>query len=163
MQQHGHVLAYFGHLDFPSHMHAAGFWYRDLFFEHVEKFIMFGKAKTFQDEATAQRIMQTENPYQCKQIGKEVLGFNQVEWNEWRGRFALIGNREKYRQNPQLAQLLIQTHPFILAEATWNKDWGAGFAKDDARIGNVQGWTGANLGGNTVMRVREELMRGTLR
>lgn len=163
MQQHGNVLAYFNHTDFPSHMHPGGFWYRELFFEHVEKFIMFSKAKTFHDEETAQEVLLTENPYQCKAIGKKTKGFRQDVWDQWSSRIALVGNREKYRQNPPLAQLLVQSHPFILAEASWNKKWGAGYAKDDPRIGQQQLWTGANLAGSIVMQVRDELMSGALR
>jgi ribA/ribD-fused uncharacterized protein len=163
MNQHGSVLAYLGHTDFPSHMYRSEFWYRDVFFDSVEKFIMFGKAKLFNDEATAQAILNASNGYQCKEIGKGVMGFNQQVWDEWSPKIALVGNREKYKQNPGLAQLLIQTHPLVLAEGSWNKRWGAGFAKDDPRIGNPAQWTGENLGGNTVMVVRTELMNGSLR
>lgn len=163
MQQHGNVLAYFNHTDFPSHMYPAGFWYRGIFFEQVEKFIMFSKAKTFNDEESAQEILLTDNPYLCKSIGKKTRGFRQDVWDQWSSKIALVGNREKYRQNPPLATLLVQSHPFVLAEASWNRKWGAGFAKGDARIGDTSLWTGQNLGGNTVMQVRTELMNGQLR
>jgi ribA/ribD-fused uncharacterized protein len=163
MQQHGSVLAYLSHTDFPSHMYSSGFYFRDLYFDSVEKFIMFSKAKLFHDEGSAQLILNAENGYQCKELGKNVVGFNQAVWDEWSPKVALVGNREKYKQNPGLAQLLVQTSPLILAEGSWNKRWGAGYAKDDPRIGNVAQWPGQNLGGNTVMVVRTELMNGTLR
>lgn len=163
MNQHGQVLAYLGHTDFPSHMYRSEFVYRDLFFDSVEKFIMFSKAKLFNDEETALKILNATTGYRCKELGKTVVGFDQETWNQWSPKVALVGNREKFRQNPGLAQLLIQTHPLVLAEGSWERRWGAGFAKDDPRIGNPANWTGQNLGGSTVMVVRSELMNGTLR
>ncbi len=162
MEQHGNVLAYYRETDFMSHMYRAGFWYRDLFFEHVEKFIMFSKAKAFLDEDTAQQILLTDNPYTCKGLGKNTKGFVQATWDGWSPKVALVGNREKYRQNPPLAQLLVQTHPFILAEGSYNRRWGAGFAKEDPRIGDSANWPGKNIAGTSLMQVRQELMNGQL-
>jgi ribA/ribD-fused uncharacterized protein len=161
MQQHGNVLAYYRETDFMSHMYRCEFYYRDILFNHVEKFIMYGKAMAFHDSDTAQKIIDNDSPYECKTLGKAVKGFDQGIWqSQWAPRVAYVGNREKYRQNPNLADLLKQTEALILAEGSWNKVWGAGFAKDDPRIGEVHLWPGANLAGNTLMRVRKELLTG---
>lgn len=162
MQQHGNVLAYYRETDFMSHMYRCEFWHRNILFNHVEKFIMYGKAMACHDEATAQRIINTDSPYECKNLGKTIVGFDQEVWDQWSAKVALAGNREKYRQNPALARLLIQTDPLILAEGSWNRTWGAGFAKDDPRIGQIQLWPGKNQAGNGLMQVRRELMTGQL-
>lgn len=161
MQQHGNVLAYYRETDFMSHMYRCEFYYRDQLFNHVEKFIMYGKAMAFQDEATAQKILETNSPYECKRFGKEVQGFDRTVWEtRWAAKIVYVGNREKYRQNRGLGDMLKQTDPLILAEGSWNKFWGTGFAKDDPRIGEVHKWPGANLAGNTLMQVRRELIAG---
>lgn len=163
MQQHGNVLAYYRETDFMSHMYQCDFWHRNILFNHVEKFIMYGKAMSCNDEETAQRILNTNSPYECKNLGRTVRGFDPEVWQQqWAGKVALAGNREKYRQNPALARLMVQTDPLILAEGSWNKVWGAGFAKDDPRIGQVALWPGQNLAGNTLMQVRRELIAGLL-
>jgi ribA/ribD-fused uncharacterized protein len=162
MQQHGNVLAYYRETDFMSHMYRCEFWHRDILFRHVEGFIMYGKAMTFQDNETAQRILNTDSPYECKNLGKGVKGFSQEIWHQWSGKIALIGNREKYRQNRSLGQMLVQTDPFILAEGSWNRIWGAGYAKEDPRIGEPASWPGQNQAGNCLMQVRRELIESPI-
>lgn len=161
MQQHGNVLAYYRETDFMSHMYRCEFYHRGIRFNHVEKFIMYGKAMAFADQALADKILDTNSPYECKALGKTVAGFDQQTWEEvWAPKIAYVGNREKYQQNQGLADLLKQTDPLILAEGSWNKVWAAGFAKDDPRIGEVNLWPGKNLAGNTLMRIRKELLSG---
>jgi ribA/ribD-fused uncharacterized protein len=162
MQRHGDVLAYYTQSDFMSHMYWAGFWHRNLYFAHVEKFIMYGKAMAFNDVELADRILQTDSPYQCKELGKQTKGFTQEVWDQWSGKIALVGNREKYRQNPELREMLMETHPLILAEASFNRVWGSGFAKEDPRNGTPALWPGRNQAGNTLMQVRQEAIAGAL-
>jgi ribA/ribD-fused uncharacterized protein len=157
MQRHGNVLAYYGETELMSHLYRCEFWHRDILFNHVEKFMMYGKAMLFNDQAKAQEILNTDNPYDCKQLGRQVAGFDQAQWDKWAYQIVLTGNREKYRQNPGAAKFLIETAPFILAEGSYDRTWGVGLSKDDTRIAVQANWTGENRAGTIQMQVRDEL------
>jgi ribA/ribD-fused uncharacterized protein len=158
MQRHGDVLAYYGETEIMSHMYRCEFWHRDILFNHVEKFMMYGKAMLFNDVAKAQEILNSDSPYDCKKLGREVAGFDDAIWKQWDNQIVLRGNREKYTQNPGLAQFLVSTGDLILAEGSFDKNWGTGLAKEDPRNADQQQWPGQNRAGIIQMQVRQELI-----
>ena len=58
----------------------------------------------------------------CKQLGKDMKGYNQDTWINCTREMCEGGLREKYRQNEYLAKLLISTDGQTLVEASRDHD-----------------------------------------
>lgn len=164
MRTIGNVTAYFTDRDFPSHFYRCRFSFHGYEFTSGEQFLMFCKAKLFGDDATAEKILQTDDCREIKVLGRSVVGFDNNLWIAKREHYAFIGNREKFLQNPELAWKLMETSPNILVEASpYDTVWGVGISKSDDRIGDPTQWRGQNLHGEVLMRVRQFLFEGGYR
>jgi predicted NAD-dependent protein-ADP-ribosyltransferase YbiA (DUF1768 family) len=140
---------FFFHLTSPfSNFHPAKFEYKDLTFISNEQFMMYSKAKTFGDEATAQKIIAInqdqiakdflEGKYsredivndkelsaqwqnlmmKAKKLGRGVQNYNEEVWNKRRSKVVLFGARLKFTQNLDLKQILVNTGDTYMIEAS---------------------------------------------
>jgi len=124
----------------------------------AEHYMMAAKARLFGDSATLARILAAKHPKQAKELGRQVLGFDEATWV--RERFALVvtGNEAKFRQHPPLRDFLLGTGERVLVEASpVDRIWGIGLAADDDDIERPEKWRGLNLLGFALMEVRDLL------
>jgi len=127
----------------------------------AEHFMMAENARLFGDEATRQRILKAPHPRAAKQLGREVRGFDDHQWNEARFGIVVRGNRAKFEQNPMLRGFLLGTGGRVLVEASpVDRVWGIGLAADDPRATKPEQWRGLNLLGFALMEVRRQLRGG---
>jgi ribA/ribD-fused uncharacterized protein len=158
MRRIGNFTAFFGADDVFSNWHRCQFEYHGVAFSCVEQFMMFSKAKLFNDEQSAQKILATADPMAQKILGRKVAGFNLEEWVRRRESVVFVGCREKFAQNPGLRTMLLATAPTELVEASpYDLIWGIGLGERDSRIADKRYWRGQNLLGITLMRVRDVL------
>ena len=140
---------FFFHLTSPfSNFHPAKFEYKDLTFISNEQFMMYSKAKTFDDEKTAQKIIEINNEplakkfingelsrediikdkelseqwqtlmMKAKKLGRGVKNYNEEVWNQKRSKVVLFGARLKFTQNLDLKQILVNTGDTYMVEAS---------------------------------------------
>lgn len=158
MRRVGNLTAFFGADDVFSNWHPCRFSYHDVAFTCVEQFMMFAKAKLFNDEQSASKILATRDPMTQNVIGRQVAGFDLATWEARRESIVFVGCREKFSQNPGLRSMLLATAPTELVEASpFDRIWGIGLGERDARITDKRQWRGSNLLGITLMRVRDAL------
>lgn len=133
-------FVYFFSLHSPfSNFHPAAFVYKDHQFFSSEQFMMFCKAKMFNDEIVAHKILNTnthplvqqfltgtigrEDIIKDKQLftqwndlhksikamGREVRNYDDTKWSQMR--FKIVGNgvKHKFAQNPNLRTILMNT------------------------------------------------------
>ena len=138
-------------------------WYRRPFvidgvqYPHVEQYMMSQKAKLFHDEVRYAAILRTENPNDCKKLGKQVTPFDPKTWDGAKYEIVKTGNRAKFEQNPDLKEKLLATGTAILAEASpRDKSWGIGKTAKTAAETDPSAWPGQNLLGKILMELREE-------
>lgn len=126
----------------------------------AEQYMMEQKALLFADYASAEKIMQTNDPQEMQSLGRGVSNFVPVEWN---GRKQLIVYRAlmaKFEQNPDLCGWLVATGTATLVECSRSdKVWGVGLSADSPDITNPDKWRGQNLLGFTLQAVRTDLIR----
>ena len=68
------------------------------------------------------------------------------------------GNKAKFSQNPDIREFLLSTEDAIIAEASpYDRIWGIGLGRSDAKKGSVEQWRGENLLGCALMDVRDWL------
>lgn len=141
-----------------SNFHTCPITIDGIQFSNSETVFMLYKALHFNDSNTAVKICNTKHPAEAKRLGRNVIGFNNAEWEKVREEYMYKACYAKFSQNAMLKQQLRETEDIILVEAALNDTvWGIGrgmaypFLRDESK------WLGKNLLGKVLMRVREEL------
>lgn len=127
-------------------------------FSSMEQFMMYKKAMYFQDQKTADKILATKDAAKIKKLGRGVSGYKDQDWNGVRQIVVYEGLLQKFAQNEELKQQLLDTKGHILAEcARMDCIWGIGLAMKNRDRMDQSKWKGQNLLGYTLMMVRERL------
>ncbi len=127
-------------------------------FSSMEQYMMYQKAKLFQDNDIASKILQTSDAGKIKALGRSVKNYDDTIWNGTRQIIVYEGLLEKFRQNEQLRKKLIETGNAILAEcAVQDKIWGIGLSMKNEKRFDMTQWKGQNLLGFSIMMVRKAL------
>ncbi|HLP20060.1 MAG TPA: NADAR family protein [Chitinophagales bacterium] len=141
-----------------SQWYEAPFYVDGKLYRTSEHWMMAQKALLFNDKATFDEILVAEKPAVAKELGRRVMGFDEIVWNEKRFEIVKTGNVHKFNQNPAFADYLIKTGNAVLVEASpVDIIWGIGLSKDSKDINNIYGWRGLNLLGFVLMEVRDFL------
>ena len=139
-----------------SNHHPCCFTKDEVLFTSVEQYLMFRKAKCFKDSATADLVLQTDDPVKAKQLGKTVKDFQVETWREVRNRFMEEGLSAKFNQNPELKKALKDTGSKIMVEANPRDTyWGVGLSLDNDEIWNSHNWKGKNILGKLLVELRQ--------
>ena len=126
----------------------------------MEQYMMAGKAELFGDQEMLERILASSDPKQIKALGRQVRGFDQTVWDQFKYAIVLNGNWCKFNQNGELGDFLLSTGDSALAEASpYDRVWGIGLPADSADAKAPVKWQGQNLLGFALMEVRDELRR----
>lgn len=154
------MTLFFGAEDALSNWHPARFTFRGVEFTSVEQFMMYSKARLFDDDETAREILSASQPREQKRLGRQVRGFDEAVWVKKRKPIVIVGCREKFWQNPPLGEILLGTEDTLLVEASpYDRIYGVGLAWNDPRIRDVSQWQGLNLLGDVLMEVRTWLSK----
>ncbi|GGK24406.1 hypothetical protein GCM10008955_17490 [Deinococcus malanensis] len=143
-----------------SNFHPSVFSVDGQTFHTAEQYIMYRKALTFGDQASAERILAARDPGECKKLGRRVQPYDDAVWSGMREGVAFDACLHKFSQIPHLRGVLLATGDALLVEASpTDAIWGIGFSEQDAPTHPHQ-W-GQNLLGLALMRVRDALREGT--
>ena len=130
----------------------------NIIYKTAEHWMMAQKALLFGDKKSFQKIISCDNPVEVKEIGRQILYFDEKIWNENKYEIVKNGNIHKFNQSPKLANFLLQTETQIIVEASpFDKIWGIGLSQDDLEVDNIYAWPGENLLGFALMEVRDFL------
>lgn len=143
---------------FLSNWYLSEFCLEGIVFSSMEQWMMYQKAKHFQDEIIAAQILETEDVAEIKALGRKVSGYEEHIWNGIRQIVVYEGLMAKFSQNEELRQALLDTKDAILAEcAVKDQIWGIGLSMNDLKRFDPKQWRGQNLLGYALMMVREKL------
>ncbi len=139
-------------------------WYKSSFvingvkFNCAEQFMMYSKATLFGDTDTAAKIMQTSNPKEQKDLGRQVSNYVDPIWNNIAGVLVYQGNMAKFTQDLELHEILLATGDTLLVEASsLDAIWGIGLDEVAARSISPDEWPGKNWLGKAITQVRKDL------
>jgi ribA/ribD-fused uncharacterized protein len=131
-------------------------------FATAEHYMMWRKARLFDDEEMAERVLTASHPKQAKDFGRQVRRFDQTAWESVRGEIVLAGNTAKFTQHADLGAYLAGTGNRVLVEASpVDRVWGIGLAADDPLAAQPRRWRGLNLLGFALADVRAGLVEVT--
>lgn len=141
-----------------SNWYASPFTVDGVAFSSVEQFMMYRKAMCFCDEKAAQKIRATNNPAEIKELGRQVLNYDERVWAGVRQIVVYEGLLAKFSQSEDLRDKLKSTGKTVLAEcAVKDLIWGVGLSMKDPNRFDTTKWKGQNLLGYTLMMVRERI------
>ena len=126
-------------------------------FSSMEQYMMHRKAVCFADSDTAERILESDDVAEIKQLGRLVANYDEHVWSGIRQIVVYEGLLAKFSQNPKLAEQLDSTGNALLAEcAAKDRIWGIGLSMHNPARFNPKTWQGKNLLGYALMLVREK-------
>jgi hypothetical protein len=133
--------------------------YPKLKFDNSEAAFMFLKAKAFGDDVMALMILNNQDPWETKKMGRRINAYNEEKWAEVREDAMFAACYAKFSQNEDLKAELLSTGTLLLVEASpVDKIWGIGLAPNEPRARRVETWQGLNLLGKILMEVRTVLV-----
>ena len=121
-------IVFVGDLSPYSNLHRSPFTINGQMFHSAEQSIQYQKALTFGDSYTANQILQSKTPMECKKLSYKINGVDNEKWKNEGYEVCYDGVREKFQQNNALLTLLKSISPKILAEVTTDRLWGTGIA-----------------------------------
>lgn len=151
----------YGYDGYLSNFYPVSFSIEKIEFNSSEQAFMYYKCLTFDknNKELLSKILQEFNPNKIKKLGRSVKNFNEEIWNELKYDIMLKCIREKFLQNHNIKQRLIETHSKYLYEASpWDKIWGIGYDKETAINTNPNKY-GQNLLGKALMEIRDEFIK----
>ena len=141
-----------------SNWYTSPFNLDGIHFTSVEQYIMYQKCLMFGDTNSANQILSTDDTAKQQKIGRNAKGYVGSVWAGMRQMVAFRGLMEKFRQNEDLKQKLIETGDAWLVEcAGSDKIWACGIRLDDDRRFDAANWDGQNILGFVLMEVRRKL------
>lgn len=139
-------------------------WYESPFeingitYRTTEHWMMSQKALLFDNYDIHQKIIECEKPGEAKDLGRLVTGFDEQVWIANRYSIVRTGNINKFNQNRELGQYLLNTKHRILVESSpVDTIWGIGLTKGSEDATNIYAWRGLNLLGFALMETRDFL------
>lgn len=129
-------------------------------FNCSEQYFMWRKAKFFNDEECAEKILKAKHPQEQKRLGRNVKDFDIAKWEIEREDAMYQGVYNKFSQNQKLKNLLLKykDHKFVEA-SPYDRIWGIGMREDAFGVTNEKHWLGLNLLGKIIDKVRDELAK----
>lgn len=122
-----------------------------------EQYIQAQKAQIFDDDIAHGRIMRAMSPFEMKKEGKRLRNFVGQVWEKEAEGVAYDACLAKFTQNHELKDALLATQDKQIGEASMDPFWGVAMSLSDGNVLNCQTWSGQNILGKVLMRVRSNL------
>jgi ribA/ribD-fused uncharacterized protein len=152
------IVAFFTKDSPLSNFHAASFILDRQRFLHVEQCLQYEKALTAERPDTAQQILSTVSPAECKRLGDKIT----IDQNEWLPRAKEIMYKAclaKFTENDEDRSFLMDTGDRKILEASKDRVWGVGLTMKSKFLGDQHKWSGRNETGQVLMAVRSKIKR----
>ena len=146
-----------------SDFHPLSNYYRSQFifqnrkYTSIEQAYQHQKALLFDDQDTADQIIDTHDPSAAKRLSFKIKGFKEQVWNEKRYDIMLELTKRKFSQNPTLATELLATGTKKIAESGKHRFFAVGLSITHKDVLSEGVWTGESKLGAILMVVRDEL------
>ena len=139
-----------------SQWYNSPFTVNEVTYKTAEHWMMAQKAMLFNDLKTFEQIILCEKPGEAKALGRQVVGYDDLVWDEAKYDIVKLGNIHKFNQNKVPGEFLLSSNNRVLVEASpVDRIWGAGISKESKHIDNLYAWPGLNLLGFALMEVRD--------
>ena len=135
-------IAFHGEHSPWSNFHQSYFEIDGHRYHSSEQWIQYSKAMLFGDSYTANKVLQSNSPHECKRLSYQINGVNNEKWRAEGFELCMKGIEAKFKQNRDLWSMLKTTEPKTLVEASKDKLWGTGIPLNDTHVLNSRKWHG---------------------
>ena len=123
---------------------------------------MYQKCILFDDMASAQAVLNTDDTAKQQRIGRNAKGYIGSVWAGMRQIIAVKGLYAKFSQNEELKKKLLDTRDAWLVECAGSDTiWACGIKLNDNQRFDADKWKGQNILGFALMEVRSMLRQKT--
>ena len=122
----------------------------------AEKYMMYWKARLFNDIEISEEILNTSLPAKAKMLGRQVRNFDQEVWDMFKFEIVVKGNYYKFEQNDELRKELMKYDKFVECSPV-DDIWGIGMGLNDPGIEDESKWRGQNLLGKAIEEAKRRL------
>lgn len=144
--------------NYPSQWYESTFIIDGKEYNCCEKYMMEQKALYFNDIEIAEMIMNTNDPKEHKQLGRNVKNFDEYKWNMVADEIVYKANLAKFSQNAELKNKILATGGKMFVECSpYDRIWGNGLNITDTLKTPMIEWLGTNRLGLAIMKVRNTL------
>lgn len=123
----------------------------EMTFNSLAQYVLAEQARYFEDREGLEIIMRDAHKFK----GKQVRGFREEVWQGVAGDVVSKAYENLFLQTPGALRVFMDTGDKILVNASQDKFWGIGINRYDDSNG-VE-WTGQNMLGSVLMRLRYKL------
>jgi ribA/ribD-fused uncharacterized protein len=150
------AVAFFNELSPLSNFHHCEIKKDSATYYSSEQRYQYRKADYVGDEVRSYKIMQAETPHECKRLGDQV-NTDDTDWHTVQLDIMKECLIEKFSQNENLKNFLLQTGTRQLGEASKDRFWGTGESLGSVNVLNTTYWQGDNHLGQLLMQLRDSL------
>lgn len=122
-----------------------------------EHFFQYEKALYFKDNETAEQILMEKDPFEMMNLAKNIKNYKHKDWLEQAEKVLTEANSAKYSQNAVARQALLATGEKKLGEASLNAFYGTSVGLFSKNVSDTTKWTGKNLMGKILTKIRTNL------
>jgi ribA/ribD-fused uncharacterized protein len=126
-------------------------------FYSAEHYMMYHKARIFNAPETMQKALTNILPGEIKFLGRQIPNFNEDIWDEHKEEIVTRGNVLKFRQNPELKEILMTYDVEFVEGSPEDCIWGIGLDYKDERCLDKSQWNGQNLLGKCLNKAKDIL------
>ena len=155
------VVAFFGELQPLSNFHSCKFDFEGETFHSSEQLIQLKKAELFGDQAARERILNSTDAQDSKEIAMDIANYNRDEWNNLAENLCYEGIRQKFVQNSSLQNYLMDTGNKTLVESSYDNVWGTGIPLGSVDCLNPTKWKSIGILGKILMKIRDSTYEST--
>jgi ribA/ribD-fused uncharacterized protein len=152
--------------DFMGLKWAVNVEYNNTQYNSVYQALMAELAKVFNDNDNLQKIMIADSAEDIDYSVDMVPGdreINEPKWNTAISQLLYPINIEKYKQYPELSEKILQTKQAKLGYYIPDDNiLGIGISIDNPNAKDINKWTGQNIVGNTLEKVRTEISKNRI-
>ena len=149
------VVAFSGELHPLSNFHGSKFDFEGETFHSSEQLIQLKKAELFGDQAAKERILNSTDAQDSKEIAMDIANYNRDEWNKLAENLCYEGICQKFMQTPSLQNYLLDTGNKTLVEASYDNVWGTGKPLGSEDSLNPTKWKSIGILGRILMKIRD--------
>ena len=152
----GDVTCFFTEASPLSNFYRVKFDLEGKTYSCVEEALQLCKAEFAQKQDVMRAIRQASHPREMKKLG-DSCKVDMEKWLPVAQDVVTRACRAKFRQDQRCQDFLIRTVDTTLAEAGPDKVWGIGHKMSNPDAFVMDNWTGQNILGNILMKVRQEI------
>ena len=150
------IIGFFGELNPLSNFHPAKFTVGDKTYHCSEQFIQESKALFFNDQESAERIMDTTTAIECKNLANNIMDFDPDSWNTSAKEICAKGINEKFLQNQELLDILLtRTGTKTIIKSAKDDIWGTGVALHNPNCLKRNKWVSQGIMGEILQELRD--------